>query len=322
MQSGPRQHTLPAAYLAGFADVRRSRARESLLSVGRRGVPHVFTKKSEGIGVVRDIYTLTSQTWAAKDWTPQWLDNSWAPVERGISSAIESIVTNTDKDFDARTWLLVLVEFASQIFVRGNDFAARFVARFPEELAVLFKVGSPDHVNAARLLELHRLRGAIRQANWTILHASGGRFVTSDTARTPIFFGERRNGYIIPLRFDAALALTFTPKHEPMRLRRGAMDNWVIGPVNHETVSEARVGQLNQMLTSSAVKEIYGAPSVVSDLHATMTLNSPPNEIVEPTLLAPYRDLGDTHSYEQLVVQVITPQSQSAQQDFVSPSLI
>lgn len=284
----------------------------------------VFQKKAEGIATVADLYTLKRRILASKsEWSPYELDAIWVPVEARLSSAIDVIISSSHMDLDAKLWLYVLVEFATQIFVRGNDFGARFAERFPDELRRLFDVATPDHVNGARLLELHRLRGAVLSAKWTVLHAHDGRLITNDIGRTHIAPDSTgRIGYVIPLRFDAALALTFTPSHRPMTLHPHADDRWVVGPVEHESLDEQDVANLNEALARSAIKEIYGAPQrTVDELRAQMSSESPPLVAAEPTFLLPFRDLGDTRAHERLWLLVATPPSQCLVDQEVTPPL-
>lgn len=315
---GAKQHSLPAVYLGGFSDVLRPHRRESLLWVGRRGISAIFQKKAEGLCAMDDLYTLKRRPWMSSlKFNRYELDAMWLPVERRLASAIEAIIS-CGECFDAQTWLNTLVEFVAQTFVRGVDFGPRFVQRVvdlipDEELRVKFKVTDSDNINAVRLIELHRLRGAVRRGHWTIVHASPGRLITNDLARTPIFSTtEKFFGYLVPLRSDAALLLSFdATDHQPMSLYAHPEDRWIIGPIKHEAATEARIAQLNGMLASSAIKEIYGAPkALVGDLHARMAIDSPPRDIVEPTLLAPFRDLGDSREFMRIVTRLATPPSQ------------
>jgi hypothetical protein len=313
---GPRQHTLPASYLAGFSDTRRRRARESLLWVGRRGKPSIYRQKAANLCYSKDIYTLTRPILvSALPWNPSDLDAMWATVERQLTIAIASLVRERAAFFDARLWLVVLVEFAAQVFVRGDDFGKRFVSRISAispQLVGLFHADHSDHINGARLLELHRLRGAILQAEWTILHARDGCFVSNDLARTPVIISEERVGYLIPLRSDAALLLTLGPNCPAMQLRPAdTEDKWLVGPIRHDTISDSGLARFNDLLAYSARSEIYGSPeSLVRSLHASMDSTPLPLEEAEPAFLSPFRDLGDTRHHEQLFIFVHTPPSQ------------
>jgi hypothetical protein len=107
-----------------------------------------------------------------------------------------------------------------------------------------------------------------------------------------------------------------------MALHAHPEDSWVVGPVGHETLDEKHVAQRNEMLMSSAMKEIYGAPQgVVADLHSRMSSDSPPRDIVEPTLLAPFRDMGDSREFMKLLAKVATPPSLYYAAQGTAPSL-
>jgi hypothetical protein len=232
-----------------------------------------------------------------------------------LTGAIATLVQDHNTLFDAKSWLAVLVEFVAQVFVRGEDFGTRFVNRLDAispEIVAKFKANHSDHINGARLIELHRLRGAILQAEWTILHADVDSFVTNDLARTPIILSEERVGYLVPLRKDAALLLAFGPQCRAMQLYASETDDkWLVGPIGHDTISGSHLARFNELLAYSARSEIYGnAEPLVRSLHAEMDLTPVPLEEAEPTFLAPFRDLGDTRQHEQLFMFVHTPPSQ------------
>ena len=274
--------------------------------VGRRAKADIYRQKAANLGYARDIYTLTRPILAtAGPWDPSMLDSTWSFVEGRLWTATDSLVSNLSEVFDASLWLFVLVEFVSQVFVRGSDFGLRFVDRINRispDLTTLFDAGHSDHINAARLIELHRLRGAVLQAEWTVIHAATGRFIANDLARTPVLSGDRRC-YIIPLRADAVLQVAFGPGVQPMRLSVAEdQDKWVVGPILHEIATDALLTRVNALLAYSARAEIYGAPEqLIRELHGTMSAEPRPLGEAEPTFLAPFRDLGDTRQHEQLV---------------------
>jgi len=104
--SGSRQHTLPAAYLAGFSDARRQHVRESLLWVGRRGKCSLYRQKAENLCYAKNIYTLTRPIFSsAAPWNPDDLDAIWSTVERRLTGAIASLVQERETFFDAKSWV-------------------------------------------------------------------------------------------------------------------------------------------------------------------------------------------------------------------------
>jgi Protein of unknown function (DUF4238) len=314
-----RQHTLPASYIGGFAEDWRPHARERVLWVGRRGSRGIYLQKAENLSYTKDIYTLTRRIWASRQpWNRYELDAIWAHVERRLSVSVDRLIQSSTDFFDAKPWLTVLVEFVAQIFVRGTDFGERFVGRIKAispDIVELFKSDTSDQINGVRLLELHRIRGAVLRGDWTILHSTSSRFITNDIARTPVISEERRGyGYLVPLRADAALLLMFPPSSPALHLRPAPdADEWVVGPIRHESIDGSQVARFNELLAYSARSEIYGGRSdIVRDLHVAMRPTPVPLVQAEPTFLAEYRDLGDTRQHEQLWLLVHTPPSQCA----------
>jgi hypothetical protein len=273
-------------------------------------------QKAANLSVAKGVYTLTKPVWASSGpWNPHELDEMWSAVERGFGPAVDALISSDGSHFDARPWLFVLVEFAAQIFVRGTDFASRFVGRINRtspELTRRFDATHSDYINGARVIELHRLRGAIPKAEWTILHPRHSRFITNDLARTPVVDAPDRVGYVIPLRADAALMITFGAKCSPPQIHAAATeDRWVVEPIKHEAIPESRVARLNALLTYTARHEIYGGSlDLIASLHASMSADGVPLEEAEPTFLAPFRDVEDTRRHESLIKRVSTLPSQ------------
>ncbi len=229
-----------------------------MIWVARRDVPKVYRRAAEKVAGVENLYTLRPGTRIGASYRtqgPNIIDEMWRPVEDALRAAIDATLSGQDPSVDADTWLHVLVEFAAQVFVRGVNFASRFVTRFASLDGLSVKIDDPDHVNQARLLELHRLRGAVVRARWGILHSPRVPLVTNDMGRVPLPGG---SGFLIPLRSDVALVLSFPPGQRRVALIGTPDDRWLAGPISRRVLRPGRAMQINRALARSARKELYG----------------------------------------------------------------
>jgi hypothetical protein len=119
---------------------------------------------------------------------------------------------------------------------------------------------------------------------------------------------------LVPLRRDAALALTFFPGSRPLQLKpHWSDDKWIVGPIRHHLCKKSHVSHLNKIIAEAAHKEIYGGLHyATSAIHQEMSNVSPDHGIAEPIALAPFRHMGDSRAFEQLVALVATAPSEHA----------
>jgi hypothetical protein len=287
---GSWQHFLPATYLAGFSETVRTRRRESLLWVGRRG-GGVYRQKAEGVGAARNLYTLRDRTlMTSEPWHPDIVDTLWQSVENRLVSSIDQLLSGTQAFIDAEMWAKVLVNFVAQLFVRGPDFEGRYRRRLrvkwgDQALNRLPPVDN-DRINGARLIELMRLRGTLIASDWTVLHAPrGSRFMANDLGRITFQSGTGQFGYLIPLRADGALFVTSSIRSPTVCATNSG--RWLVGPIHHSSVDARSVRHYNFGMAHLAWSECYGATEVnVHEVHAKMGDHQPDLQWTEPRFLA------------------------------------
>lgn len=313
--SGSWQHFLPATYLAGFSSQRRIPARESLLWVNRRGARSVWETKAERVGAARDLYTLSAEFCAASGFDPDHIDATWSQVEGRLADGINEAIGERSSrvtGMSADLWAHVLVPFAAQVFVRGVEFGWRVENRAKT-------VGAPpasrEQMNAARLLDMLWLAGAVGRAAWTIMHAPPGHFlITNDAARIPLRDPEAPaslRGWGIPLRRDALLMLV-ADRSNGARIWSTEHDDWAVGPIRHVLLDEVGVRTFNAAVARDAHKEIYGASKEAIDaLRSEMTGAPPPELWLEPNWLVatPEECYSAKRSYERLTKALSVPPS-------------
>ena len=122
---GQRQHFLPAAFLGGFSVDAKDPARERLLWAARRD-GRVFREKAKNVAWRRDLYTLTTDGFAASD--PLAVDRHLSAPEPRLRAAIDALAAANGGWLDASDWQ-ILISFITSIFCSGAG--VRYAIREP-----------------------------------------------------------------------------------------------------------------------------------------------------------------------------------------------
>lgn len=218
MAPNPRQHYLPAAFLARFSSDTDGDLRRRKLFVAQRTPFKIFESIAERVGFVRGLYDAE-------------LDEVWKAYEERLPAALDAICNDRDADIDGDTWLRVLVPFVTALLLRGPDFESRFADRFVAEALKERARQGPD----ARPFELQRLLAPITAARWVVMHTRGETpLLTSDIGwapyRDPV---AREVGLAIPL--DVKTLLGVVPRRNNTVLR-WKNSGWVTA-VEHRMLS-------------------------------------------------------------------------------------
>jgi hypothetical protein len=300
--SGPRQHYLAAAYLAGFSAAPAARLRKSSLWVGRRGVAEPYRCRAEAVAYKKNLYDLSDSLGSdgqdnGRDGGS--LDETWTPVERRAGYAIAALRRSCTIPLPAEVWLSVLVPFAAQVFVRGADWIPRFVHRFAglrgqdedfDELA-----SSTDNANVARLIELRRLLAPMMAARWRVLYCPERDLIVNDVGRLPTVHVNGEQGYTIPLNRRVALAL-IRAESGPRVAWSEEHTGWFVEGIEHFDLTARDVDELNAALRASALVECYGSAAALVRGDMDGSPRDPTKDpFFEPHLLLPPLDWLRSH---------------------------
>jgi hypothetical protein len=274
----PKDHYLPATFLASFSASIRTPRRDSILAVGDvLNGREPFEQKAENVAYINDFYTLKqSIAWShGKQPGKRIIDETWNHYEPELESAIAAMITG---NIDALTWARTLVPFVASLLVRGPEFNHRFESR--PVVAAFMQVfpDSPDNTHGGRVIELQRLLGPIACAKWIVAHvADGGKLVTNDVG----FMGyinpkTGELGITIPL--NSEFLLTLIPRRQgELMLNRNGM--WY--PIMIYTTRSGRHINLNAAMAAGAQRFVFGSDK---KLVANAIAALPNDHVRKPTI--------------------------------------
>lgn len=242
MAANPRQHYLPARFLARFSVDPNPDPRRRTLFVGQRPPGRTFQTVAERAGFVRGLYD-------------DQLDEIWQGYEGPLPGALDQLSDGDTREIDAETWLRVLVPFAAALLLRGPDFEERFAER-PVIKALGDRMqGRPD----PRPFELQRLLAPVLAARWLVIHTQEDELLlTSDTGWAPFIEPTRKRvACAIPLDTRTVLALV------PNAIRTVFVWNtsrWMT-PVQQVTLAKDDYHIFRQNLADFASRQVFGPSS-------------------------------------------------------------
>jgi len=157
------QHLIPAAFLGLFSDDTNPVLRNRMLFVGDKKENNIFEAPANKILTKKDFYTL-------QDFpeNPLVIDDSFLRYESKLINALEELINKT---ILFQTWVEVLVPFATNLFIRTEDFNKRFEGRIL--LLGLEERNNSNNTNLARMMEFQRLASSIISAEWTVFETVG-----------------------------------------------------------------------------------------------------------------------------------------------------
>jgi hypothetical protein len=158
-------------------------------------------------------------------------------------------------------WLRTLVPFVAAMFIRGDDFAARY-----EERGIVKAASgliSPDSTNHARLIEFQRLLAPVMGARWAVLRHEGPEpFLLNDLGlmptRDPV---SNIDGFAIPISSCSVLGIFPLEKRTVAQYRNG---NWV-PVIEYDIFPADEIANFNKAIALAAQEWIAGSEhSVIS----------------------------------------------------------
>jgi hypothetical protein len=135
-----------------------------VIFAGRKGRNDTFQRKAGKIGYTNNLYRV-SRPMSAGNVDLDTVDGAVSGYETALPMMLDRL--DRCESIALQSWLRTLVPFVASIFIRGNDFAARFEAR---RVVQASGVSSSDNTNGARLIELQRLFAPVLCARWVVLH--------------------------------------------------------------------------------------------------------------------------------------------------------
>jgi len=205
-----KDHFIPATLLSNFSAIAEGpgRQRQIWQRVFNKGI---FEKKAASIGYKNNLYTSNfdnSQTGY------RHVDSEWARAESNLREVVEKI-SEKGGGISYSEWLVILVDMAAQILVRGKDINNEMEAR-PELLALIGNESNNEFKketkNNLRLTLLNEWRGIFTAAKWRIIK-SKTEFITSDLGFALFFTDKNSNewGVYIPLSKNICLEIIPSP---------------------------------------------------------------------------------------------------------------
>jgi uncharacterized protein DUF4238 len=265
----PRQHYLPATFLAGFSDDQVSPRRRRRLHAAERQTGRSYLVRAERLAAINDFYLLqrTARPFAQEKEdgaSSTVVDDVWSRYEDRLADAIETLTTNTTGRIDARIWTRVLVPFVAGLLLRGPDFNERFAQRM-QSRSLTGGISKQDHINLARLFELQRLLAPVMTARWLVAHTDGtSPLISNDLGyaiyRDPEF---EMSGMAVPLNQHAVLCLV------PLRSRRileARGFSWA-ALIEHRPLDPGNHRGLNDAIALAAQRFMYGATQKAVEPH-------------------------------------------------------
>jgi hypothetical protein len=212
--------------------------------------------KAEGVGFVRDLYSVTEAQPALH---PNVVDTFWEKYESRLTAGLDALKVAGPSQLAASMWVRGLLPFVTGLFVRGPDFNKRFDLRLGELTSVLgTSFNARDNTNLARLFELQRQLSGFLAAEWTVGHIKGRHdLITNDLGYAVM--GDWRNGkrlgYAIPISPRQALVIT-PSRRRPLIF--GTQESGWLPVIGHHQIQEPDVQSLKLALAGSAQQFIVG----------------------------------------------------------------
>jgi hypothetical protein len=224
----------------------------------RKGQRSPFMTKAENIGYVNNLYRTSISPWGG---TPTSVDPELHGYESGLPAALDSLEQGAP--ISLSVWLRILVPYVAAIFVRGADFAPRFMSR--PSVAAAGGTNTMENANIGRAIELERLLAPACCARWTVLHKSAGEpFVLNDlgvTVTLDIRTGE--HGWAIPIGKNSILGI-FPRNSGPVSIYDAGGWQAIIG---HGLLNSGETTRFNDFTARGAISFVIGSePAAVERL--------------------------------------------------------
>ena len=249
-----KDHYLPASVIGRFSNDTIGRARERIVFVARKGRRAASPARAETIGYVNNLYRAeTARLFGDSSRDEDTVDPALNGYEPDLPLALDLL--EGAMPLPMETWLRTLVPYVTSIFVRGADFAPRFMAR--PVMAALTDPGMPDNANAARFIELERLLTPVCCARWVVWHRSGGEpLVLNNLGLTGTLDSDTgQPGWAIPISKTCLLSIYPRPQRSVAMYQGDAW--WPL--IEHVHLDSAQAHSFNDAMAHMATSYVAGA---------------------------------------------------------------
>ena len=302
-----RHHHLPAAFIARFSKENGRPARGRRVSVLRKSWLSARSMRASEVGCEKEFYSFKDNRFS-RGVPLDMIDQVWQAYENRLNLCVNALISSTD-EIDARIWSRTLVPFVAGLFVRNPDFDVRYRTRIAELFGhcddtndVAHSASSPDQINMARMVELHRLLSGIMTADWDVLHfAPDEPIVTNDLGyafQEDRLYDDLPGGVIIPLQRTEALVVM------PRCINQIA--HWTVGGwmrrVEHFEVPHGYMRERNRAIAWAAREFIIGTDAdEIEQYGESLREESPSIEPAELGLATAWVTRRREHEWHRLV---------------------
>jgi hypothetical protein len=231
----------------------------------------------------------------------------WTKYEQRLARALDELsatrqgTTTGPKTISAKTWLRVLVPFVTSLFVRGEEFSARYEERMAR-MGVAEFFSDPQHrsdnTNMARMIEFQRLLAPVMSARWVVMHTSSDHpVITNELGFTLSSSRDGSQAIVIPVGQDAILALVPTWPGGRVIMRDRGTGQWR-AMIDHVKLEADDQRNFNRAMANMAESFLAGPTSDSVEIHQqALDADSPLNPEMIGSLWPRYRVLRD-HQFE------------------------
>ena len=253
--SKTRDHYIPAAFIGRFSfDLTEPLRRRTVWVARRSGA--IYSASAEYEANQRGFYSTSHGV---------NFDDAWSFTEAHLIAALDRL-ESTPQALAASDWI-VLVQFVAELFVRGPDFVQRYTRRMETLFQGQYDDVIPDqrgNTIVSMVIERQRLLWPVMTSGWTVLRASGDTdFVTSDVGYAPTVHVDGRQGYVIPVGRQTAIAI-MTDQQAPHLAYADGM--WRTDGIMSARLSGSEVLGANLAVARSCLSAFFGQTEASVDL--------------------------------------------------------
>ncbi|MEU6855699.1 DUF4238 domain-containing protein [Rothia kristinae] len=276
----PKDHFMPAAFIAQFGEIVKPRARKTLVhKLDKSG--KIEHRRAENTAYECDLY---NSIFDSEDGRQRFVDDKWDSYEPQIARAIKEA---EEGKLNYKIWIEVFVPLVAGMLVRDKYVGEQLRQR--PEFSLLVSSDDPDDFsrrNNLRLLLFDEFKGRLLCARWTLMRGKG-TFITSDLGYA-IFYdsveGHDNIGLYVPINKNCCFEIIFRKcaiicSRNNNRWEKNVMDI---------PISSDDQNQINKMIAQFAQEFVMGSKNSVSQINADLVGERTYAEIVKLIKINPF----------------------------------